>query len=459
MAKFEQDLTGGSVSKQLIKFSLPFLLSNFIQSIYNVADMWVVSRFSSSDAAAGVANGGQITFIVTNFVIGLTAGGTVLIGQYFGAKKHKDMKEIIGTLFSILLIMAVFLTISMILLSNILIKLVQVPPEAVKDATNYFVICMLGTVFIFGYNVVSSILRGMGDSKRPLIFVSIACVTNIILDLIFVGPLQMGAAGAALATIIAQALSLILSIIYLIKNKFVFDFKFKSFRIYKDKLKQILKIGLPMSFQNIVTGLSFLVMTILVNGYGVEASAAMGMVGKFNSFAILPSIAMSMSVSSMVAQNIGAELYDRAKKIMRSGMIIIFPVGVIFFIIAFLFPDGIMRIFTDETLVIEQGIEYIRFFSIDYLIVPFTFCLNGLITGSGHTTFTMINSMMSSVLFRVPIAILFGSFFGLGLMGIGLAAPVASFGACCISFIYFCTGRWKKTRINVSKFEVPAGDM
>ncbi len=447
MSRFERDLTEGSVGKQLIKFSLPFLLSNFIQALYSVADTLIVSWYCGPGGVSGVANGGQVSMLVTTLAIGLAIGGTILIGQYFGAKQHDDLLKTIGTMFSILMICAVVLSIVTIALAGPILRMVRIPDEAFQEAKNYLVICMAGTVFIFGYNSISGVLRGMGDSKNPLIFVSIAAVTNVVFDLLLVGPLHMGAAGAAIATVGAQALAMVLSIVYLIRNKFIFDFKWKSFRIDKEKAKLLFKIGLPTSLQQIVVMSSFLVMLTLVNGFGVSASAAMGIVGKFNSFAILPAIAMSASVSSMVAQNFGAGRVDRANETLRSGIKIAFPIGLFFFLIAFFAPRAIMRVFTSDVDVIEQGAVYMRTFCFDYLIVPFAFCCNGLLTGAGHTTFTMITNIASSLAFRVPIALVFGMTLGLGMAGVGLAAPVASVGGLAITLFYLRSGSWRKGKI------------
>ena len=447
MGQFEHDLTGGSVSRQLIRFSLPFLLSNLLQAFYNVAGMLIISWYGGPNGVAGVANGGQITLILTNFVVGLTVGGTVLIGQYFGARRYEDMKKTISTMLSVLFLISIALTVIMLLLSGPILRRIRVPEEAFEQAQRYLNICMLGTVFIFGYNAISAILRGMGDSKRPLYFVAIACVANIGLDFLFVGALHMDAAGVAIATVIAQALSLALSVRYLAKREFLFDFKWKSFRIDREKLRLLMKVGIPTSLQNIIVGISFLVMTSLVNGFGVFASAALGIVATFNNFAILPAIAMSASVASMSAQNIGAHLPERAKKTMYVGIMAVFPVCAAFFLMAFFAPATVMGIFTADPSVIEQGVQYIRYFCFDYLIVPFAFCVNGLLIGAGHTTFTMINSMISSILLRIPLALLLGMTLHMGLVGIGLAAPFASTGAVLVSALYIKSGRWSKSRL------------
>jgi len=444
---FAHDLTGGSVVKNLIKFSLPFLLSNFIQAMYSVSDMIIVSWFSGPASVSGVSNGGQVTVIVINFIVGLTMGGTVLIGQYYGAKRYGDIKKTTGTMFSVLIIMAVILTVVMIILCDPILRLIQVPPDAFSEARRFYTICMSGTVFIFGYNAVSAVLRGMGDSKRPLYFVSVACGLNIVLDLITVGVFKLGAAGAALSTVTAQAFSLVISVIYLVKNDFMFDFKPSSFRIDFQKVKLILAIGIPSSLQNTIVGISFLVMMALVNGYGTAASAAVGIVGKFNGFAILPGIAMSAAISSMSAQNIGAGLPDRARQTMITGFKIVYPICMLFFLLAFIFPKSVMYIFTTDPDVITQGVKYIKSFCFDYLVVPITFCMNGLFTGAGKTMFIMVNGISTSVLFRIPVALLFGKLLNFGLTGIGIAAPAASFCALISCSVYLILGHWKKSVI------------
>ncbi len=310
MNRFETNLSHGSVVSGLIRFSMPFLISNIIQSLYNVADMLIVGNLSGANSTysvSGVTIGGQVTFILTNLIMGLCTGGTVLIAQYVGGGNHEKMRKTVSTLFTGLMIAAVAITLSMLLLKDGVLRLLQTPAESFQEASNYLLVTVLGVFFIFSYNALSAVLRGMGDSKRPLIFVAIACVTNILLDLLFVGPLKLAALGAAIATVISQGLSMMLCILYLKRNNFLFDFKPRSFRMDREQLKAILKIGSPSALQNTVVSLSFLVITALVNTIGgVTASAAVGVVGKFNSFAILPAIGMSAAVSTMAAQNIGA---------------------------------------------------------------------------------------------------------------------------------------------------------
>jgi len=453
-ASIERNLTEGNVVKQLIQFALPFMLSNLIQTLYNVADMLIVGNYSGTAAISGVNIGGQVTFILTNIIIGLTVGGTVIIGQHLGSGDRKGMKETISTLITFLLIAGIAFTIIMLILSDEVLRLLQTPKESYQQARDYLDVTLLGTVFIFGYNAFSAIMRGLGDSKRPLIFVSIACTTNVFLDLLLVGVYGMEAKGAAIATVISQTISMILCIISLKRNNFEFDFKLKSFKFYKERFITIIRIGIPLSIQNVITNFSFLVLTAIANGMGVNASAAVGIVGKYNGFAILPAIAVGSSVSAMVAQNMGAGEIDRAKKTFYTGFTLAFSITFIVFIITRIFPETILSVFDDDSNTISAGVEYIRTFSYDYLIIPATFCLNGLITGSGHTIVSSICGVLSSIGFRVPIAILFGLVLQKGLWGLGLAAPIASFASGLILFFYYVTGKWKKNK--VLKHKVPA---
>lgn len=442
--KFENNLSQGSVVKKLILFSIPFLLSNLLQSIYNVADMIIVGQFAGTYSMSGVNIGGQISFLITNMVFGLTVGATVLIGQYLGANDRTALKETIGTLFTTLLVLAAVLTVLMIALAEPFLKLIRTPQESFSEAKIYFIISMLGTIFIFGYNALSAVMRGMGDSKNPLYFVAIACSVNIVLDLLLVGALKLGAAGAAAATVASQAISMILCIIYLKKNDFIFDFHPSSFRFHKERLKMLMKIGIPNSVQNMTSSISFLFLTTLTNTIGVTASAAVGAVGKFNGFAILPAVAMSSSISAMSAQNLGAGEEKRAVKTLQVGMIIALAISCIIFLLTLFFPEDIMRIFGDDPALIKEGVTYIFPFSFDYLLVPFFFSLNGLFIGSGHTTFSLINGVLSSILIRIPTAFFFGMVLDMGLTGIGMAAPVATLFSTIIGVIYFCSGKWKK---------------
>ncbi len=445
----QKNLAKGNVAKQLILFAIPFIISNLIQTLYSVADMVIVGQFNGTYSMSGVNIGGQVTMLLMNVAIGISTGGTIMIAQSVGAEKTKQLQKIIGTLLTSLLVAALIMTILMLVLKNPILKLIHTPEESFQEASIYLAVTALGTVFIFGYNALSAIMRGMGDSKSPLIFVTIACFANIILDLLLVGVFHQGAFGAAIATIFSQALSMLLCVVYLKKRGFVFDFGIQSFRIDKVQLEGILKLGIPLTIQNMITNLSFLFMTTLVNYIGVTASAAVGAVGKYNGFAILPAIAMNAAISAMVAQNIGAEKEDRAIKTMLTGLGISYLISVTIFILTRLFPEEVLMMFSSDPELIKVGVPYLFAFSYDYLLVPAAFCLVGFFIGTGHTTFSLINNIMSSIVIRIPAAYLLSDTLGLGLEGVGLAVPFATACTVILSLWFFFSGKWKKKTVRI----------
>lgn len=447
MAKIENNLTEGNVAKQLLIFALPFMMSNLIQTLYNVADMLIVGRFGDSAGISAVNIGGQVTLLITNIIVGLTVGSTVAIAQYLGCGDRKRVEESIGTLLISLVAASVAITVIMIFAADGILHLLNTPSEAYGQAKEYLNITIAGTIFISGYNALAAIMRGLGDSKRPMVFVTIACVTNIFLDLLLVGYFRMGAKGAAIATIFSQAMSMCLCVVYLKHNDFIFDFKLKSFRFYKDSFSVQMRLGIPNAIQNVIVNMSFMVLTAIVNMIDVDASAAVGVVGKFNGFAILPAIAMGASVSAMCGQNFGAGKIDRAKKTMFIGFGMSMCFSVVIFLLANLFPTQILEIFNDSPKMIAYGRDYMRTLTLDYLMVPITFCVSGLITGSGHTIIASVSNILSSLGFRIPLALLFGVALDWGMTGLGLAAPIATAGTALLLILYYFSGKWKQSTI------------
>lgn len=456
MPEFKKDLTSGNVFKQLLGFSVPFLLANLLQALYSVVDMIVVGQYVGPIGVSSVQVGSQVMQLIINMVSGLGVGATVMVAQYQGAGKNDDQKRTIGTLFTVFFIISVVVTAIMTVFNSQILHLLGADGEVFDDAASYMLICSAGSIFTFGYNAVSGILRGMGDSVRPLVFVGIAAGCNIVLDVVFVGVLGLRAAGAAWATVISIALSFVLSVIYLRKKSFVFDFKPSSFKIDREKLRLILRIGLPTSVQFSITGFSFLILTGLSNSIlPVVGSSVLGIASKLNTFGILACIAMSSSISSMSAQNIGAGKFDRAKKTMWCGMGMAFAVSVAVFAIINLFPNAIINLFMspnglsgDELSLYEQcmsiGPTYLRLASFDYLIACVFFCTNGLATGSGHTFFSLINSAVNSLAVRVPLAYILAYSFGMGVNGVAAALGFAPIISAVVGLIYVNTNRWKK---------------
>ena len=448
MIKIENDLTRGKVLNKLVLFSLPFLASNAIQSLYNVADMLMIGHFAGTHSMAGVNIAGHTTFILTNIVIGLCMGGTVLIGQYMGARNHEKIKKVIVTLITLLILLSVFITLVMLILKKPVLNLLRTPPEAYSEAENYLTVTVSGIIFIFGYNALSAILRGMGNSKQPFYFVTIACFTNIIVNFIFIKVFKWGAFGAALSTVLSQGLSVILCVRFMVKNNFHFDFRLKSLKLHKEQLKLIFKIGIPTSIQNSIVGISFAFINTIVNVVGgVAGAAGLGAAGRFNSFAFMPIIAMSTSVSAMTAQNLGAGRMDRAISACKIGTVFSVIVCFAFFVLVKFFPSTMLRLFGSDPEMLNAGAEYLRAFAWDFLIIPFVFCINGFLIGGGHTMFTLITGALCSVILRVPACYFFGITLGWGIRGIGYGVPTASAGVLLITIIYLFTGKWKENVI------------
>ncbi len=449
--KFHNDLTTGSVPKQLIRFSLPFLLSNIIQALYSVVDLIVVGHFSGTNSITGVSIGGQINILVTGIAFGLSVGGTIMVAQYAGAKRFADQRKTIGTMSFLYLILAAVFTVGMLLFGKYVLIALRTPEEAFPEALAYMNICMMGTVFMFAYNVISSVLRGMGDSKRPLWFVSIACVANVFLDVLLVRYFHMGAAGAAWATIASQALSVVLSLWYLFRQNFFAEYQARDFALDRTKAAQLIRIGFPSSIQQLVLNFSFLMLTSLVNSLpnALVAAACQGIGGKLNAFAIMPFLAMSNAIASMTGQNIGAGEHKRALRTVYVGIYINVAIAVLMFGIVQLFPAQLFHIFTADPQVIATGIPYLRYVSIDYLVVSASFCFGGLIIGSGYTKMALFNTVISSIFLRVPLAYAFVYWLDMGLNGVGLAFGIASFGTLLLGLWFVKSGRWKTPKIAI----------
>lgn len=447
MSNNSMDFTTGSITKALFKFSLPFFLTNLIQSFYNIVDIMVISRFCGKEGVAGVSIGGNVTMTVTFIIIGLCSGGAIMTSQYVGMHREEDVKETIGTTFGVMLILSVLSTFFTLVFADNILSVLNTPTEAFTETRSYFSICMIGSIFIFGYNSTCSILQGLGDSRTPMYFGVVSCLLNIILDVIFVGMLKLNSAGAAIATVLSQSFSAIGCIVYLKINNFIFDFKPKSFRIYPDKAINILKLGLPGAFQSAVVSGGFLIVSSITNSIGVSAASGVATAAKVNNFAQMPASAIGTSVSSMVGQNVGAEKYERASLTMKTGILISLIIGIAMFTIVQLFPTQLMGFIVNDTDIIQTALPYLRVTAFDYLLVALIFPLNGLCNGSGHTMFTMIPSICSSVIARVPVAYFCTRTLGLGLAGVGISTPTGTISAIIICTAYYLSGKWKRKTI------------
>jgi putative MATE family efflux protein len=445
----ERSLTEGNITTQLILFAIPYMSANLLQALYGAVDTVVVGHFTNAAGLSAAAIGSQFMFLINGIIIGLSMGGTILIARYFGARSDKDIKETIGTMFTLFAIVSIILTLVMFAFVKPLVSIIQTPPEAVSQTEGYIFISSAGISFMFAYNALSAMLRGFGDSKSPLIFVAIASVCNVIGDLIFVAVFKMGAPGAALATILSQGLSAVLAVIYLKKQNFHFDFKLSSFRIKAEKLKNLLYIGLPVSVQMSMTTVSFMFImaTVSIMG-GVVASAAIGITSKINGFVMLPPVAFSAAISAMVSQNMGANRPKRAVRCLYTGIIVTLVFGVISFSLLQFYPAHVIEIFTPESELIYATSQYLKSFSIDCILVCFVFCLNSFFNGCGHTRFSMVNNLMAAFLLRVPATWFISKMPGADLFSVGFATPLSSLLSITVGIIYLRSGKWRKLKLS-----------
>lgn len=423
----EKDLTQGNLVSTLLLFALPYIAANLLQALYGAADLIIVGKFCDKSVLSAVATGSQVLQTLTFFITGLTVSATVLIGKAFGAKQYDNIVKIINTMSICFISAGIIMSFFLILFDSPLLNVLQTPKEALSSTKDYIFVCALGLIFIFGYNAISAILRGLGNSIMPMYFVGISCFVNIILDLILVGKFNMGAKGAAIATVISQALSVIIGYIHLRRGSFAFKFNFRKVKFDIETAKELFKIGLPLSLQDTLIPLSFLFIFSLANSMGVAASAAYGSVIRLNAFMMLPAGSFAMALTALTAQNLGAGNIQRAVQALKLSIMFAFFFGLIFFIWQQLYPQSAIEIFASDKEVLESGSIYLKSFSYDYILVPFVFCLNGFFFGCGRTIFAAINAIFAAFLIRVPVAFILCTLIpGATLFELGIAAPCAS---------------------------------
>lgn len=418
----KNNLAQGSVVKTLIRFALPLLFANIIQALYGAVDLMVIGKYCSADSVAAVSVGTQVTQIITSVITGMTLGGTILVGKYIGMQRPDEAKKAIGTTLTLFSVISIVLTVIMLLLSGTILTWLQTPESAFALAQRYVNICSIGIFCICGYNAISSILRGYGDSVRPMIFVFIACMLNIV----FVKYMQLDVAGTALATILSQGLSMVFSILYLNSQNFLFTFRLRNFRIEKNMALELAKLSIPISFQECMVRLSFLYLTAVVNSFGIYASSAVGIASKYDVFAMLPATSVASALSAITAQNLGAGKPERIKKSVFVGLSIALAMAACFFAWAQISPESMIRLFSGDEKIIAAGVPFFRTCSYDYLAVTFVFCLNGFLNGSSKTIFTMISCCFGALALRMPLLYLVQNYFHDSLSMLGCVAPTVS---------------------------------
>ena len=443
-----KDFTEGRILPQLLSFAFPVLLALFLQAMYGAVDLLVVVQFAAAEDVSAVSTGSQIMHSITTVITGLAMGLTVLVGQRIGEKRPELAGEAIGNGICLFGTMALGLTLIMVIGSEAAATIMHAPKEAFAQTADYIRICSAGTLFIVAYNLLGSIFRGIGDSKMPLITVAIACVINIFGDLLFVAVFQMGAAGAAFATVLAQAVSVLLSLLIIKKRPLPFSFGMKDVRFGKKNIKKILAIGTPIALQELLVGISFLVITAIVNSMGVIASAGVGVAEKLCGFVMLVPSSFMQAMSAFVAQNMGARKPERAKKALFCGIATSLLAGFVLFYVSFFHGDLLSAIFARDHEVILASADYLKSYAIDCLFTAFLFCFMGYFNGCEKTFFVMLQGIVGAFLIRIPVAWFMSRQAGVTLFKLGLATPCSTVVQIAFCVTYFILLEQKDRRRN-----------
>lgn len=424
----EQNFSKGPIFGPLVRFALPILLALFLQTMYGAVDMMVVGQFATAADVSAVSTASWLMQLVTAFVVGIAVGTTVLLGRRLGEGNAAESGKIVGASIALFAILGITLTVLMELLAVPLVRIMQTPPEAVDAALDYMRICSAGTVFIVAYNVLGSVFRGIGNSRIPLMAVAFACVFNIAGDYLLVGVFHMAAAGAAIATVAAQALSVLFSFLIIRRQKLPFSFEKSDVKADPTRMGAVLRLGFPIALQDVLVSISFLAITAIVNTLGVTVSAGVGVAEKLCGFIMLVPSAFSQAMSSFVAQNMGAGEPQRARRGLVYGIAASLAVGIVMAYFTFFHGDLLAGLFVSgkDPAVIAAAAEYLKAYAIDCLFVSFLFCLIGYFNGCGKTAFVMVQGIVGAFGVRVPVSFLMSKRVPVSLFHIGLATPCSS---------------------------------
>jgi len=434
----------------MIKFMLPILAANILQAMYSAVDLLIVGKFGTTSGISGVTTGSSIMNMITFTVASLTTAVTILIGKYIGEKKPEKIGKLVGSAIAFFFALSIVLTILLFIFAKQLSILMQAPEEALDLTILYIRICGGGFVFVVFYNFISSILRGLGDSNMPLLFVCIACVANIIGDLVLIAIFHMNVAGAALATIGAQAISVILSILIIRRRKLPFKMTLKDIR-FSSEIKEFVYIGAPLALQDFLTNLSFLAICAFINRLGLDASSGYGVAQKIQLFVMLIPSAIMQSMASFVAQNVGARKEKRAKNAMKFGMLFGGGIGVVVAYVVFFHGDLIAKLFTNDGAVVTRAFEFLRGFAIESVVTCILFSFMGYFNGHSQSVFVMAQGLAQTFLIRLPMSYIMSIQKDASLFGVGLAAPTATvFGiTLCVIYYIISSRKMKKSNDNL----------
>lgn len=441
------DFTTGSIPRHLVAFSLPMFLGNLLQALYNTVDSIWVGRFLGPAALGAVSVSFPIIFAIVSLIMGITMATTVLVSQYAGARQMDMVRKVSINSLALMVVSAIVASAFGIAFHRPLLVLINTPAEIIDEASSYLNIYLAGLIFMFIYNVLGAILRGLGDSRTPLLFLVYATVINIVLDplLIFgLGPFpKMGVAGAALATDIAQGISAFLALAYL-KGTVRIPLNLGGMKLDRSLAGLTLKIGLPAGAQQTVVSFGGLALSSIVNSFGKVVVAAFGAASRFDQFAFLPAMSVNLAVSALVGQNLGAGKDHRVKEIVRWSIFLVGGITALVAIVAVGAPRLLLGLFTRDVAVVQEGMWYLRIVGLSYVLFAVMFVFNGVLRGAGDTVPTMFITMVSLWLVRIPLAEILSSFPAIGSRGVPIAIALSPLVGLSLSWGYYRTGRWKR---------------
>lgn len=449
----ERDLTVGSVPGQLIRFAFPLFISNLLQSCYNLVDMAVVGRFVGGAALAAVSSAAKICYLITSLGMGITIGGGVLVAQFKGARDERGQRDAAISLLFVSAASSVALTVIGLLAYKPVLSAMDLPAEALPHAYGYMRVLLFGAIFVFGYNAVSSICRGLGDSKSPLAYVAIASALNVALDFLLVGGLGLGTEGAAIATVASQGLAFAFALARMLRGgsrgaEGRGGFALKGSRIRADHCAMILKIGIPAALQSAALNMSYLLVTAMLNAYGVTIAAAASVGLQINAFSVMPCWALGQAVTTMAGQNIGSGDPGRAARTAKAGMACAVAVTALAVLLVQALTSPIVALFSSDPSIIEGGVEYLRICcSVNCLAYAAMFVLDSFATGVGDSLFAMANALLHSVVARLALSFLLAFALGWGYLGIYWAEMLCPLPSLVAGLAYYRLGRWKKRRL------------
>lgn len=437
-----RDLTSGSEAKLIFKFAVPMVIGNLFLQLYNIVDSIIVGQILGTEALAAVGASFPIFYTLIAFIIGIGSGATVVISQYFGARNYQMVKKAISTIYIFMFLAGVVLTTLGILFSNEIFDLLGLGDDVKPQAMEYFNIYMLGMIGFFGFNGTSSILRGLGDSKTPMVLMGISTLVNIILDLVFILGFKWGIAGAAWATVFAQGGAFIGAIFYLNRQEHLIHFSLKRFTFNKKVFKQSMRIGLPTGFQQTFVALGMMALIRIINNFDTSTLAAYTAASRIDALASMPSITLASALSAFVGQNLGAGQVDRVRKGVRAALIMAWVLSFTIMVIVFFFGEELIQLFNNDPEVIRQGKEYLVIVSSFYVVFSSMFILHGTLRGAGDTLIPMFITLISLWLVRIPIAWYLSQKYDE--TGIWWSIPSGWILGMIASWIYYKTGRWKR---------------